>query len=603
MKLKYHILTLLLFCTTYLYAQDVKFTASVSKNEVATGEQFQVDFSINGQIDEFTPPNFSGFQVLSGPNTSQSVSIINGRTTVSAAYSYILMGVKEGEFTIGSATTTYNGRKLSTNEIKIKVIKGRPVQTNRQNLNATDDGVQQGNSADLSKSLFIRAVVDKSNVYVGQQITLSYRLYTKIGIEQSQVDKLPDLNGFWNEDVKNLAQQQQQAQWHIETLNGVRYEAADIKQTILFPDHAGNLTIDPIEMTFLVRQQAPARDIMDQFFGSFKEVKYKVKSPPVVIHAKPTPDAGKPDSFTGAVGHFTMETTIDKNELKANEALNYKIKITGAGNIKLLKTLNTSFPADFEKYDPKVSDTITTNESGVSGSRMYNYLLIPRHQGDYTIEPFKFSYFNPATNKYVTLTAQPFHIKVNKGLNENNVTAFSADKQDIKQLGKDIRYIKDDAGSLTNQSESFFGSFFYYLLLLLGPAACYAAFVYRNKVRKDNSDIVAVKSRRAAKLAAKHLANAHAQLTARNSKEFFEAIFKGLYGYLSDKLNIPPADLDRENIASALKDKGLDDAPIKQLLDTLDLCEMARYAPVTHISAQEVYDKAKGVIQDIENKI
>jgi len=601
MNRKYYILTLLLFCSRLLFAQDVKFTASVSKTEVGTGEQFQIDFSVNGNAEGFAPPNFNGFQVLSGPNESTSMTSINGNTTVSTSLSYILMAVKEGEFTIGPATAVVNRHRLTTNPIKIKVVKGRPVPQNSQAQSGPDNSISEGNTADLSKSLFMRAVVDKANVYQGEQITLNYRLYTRVDIEQSQVDKLPDLNGFWNEDIKNL---QQQVQWHIETYKGMKYNVADIKQTILFPEHAGNLTIDPLGMTFLAKVPVPSHDIMDQFFGSFKEEKLKIKSPPVVIHVKPLPDAGKPGSFTGAVGNFKIDASVDKTELKANDALNYKVKVTGSGNIKLLKTLNVSFPVDFEKYDPKITDTITDSESGVSGSRFYNYLLIPRHQGDFTIDPLKFSYFNPATNRYVSLTTKAFNIKVDRGKNESNVTAFSAaDKQDIKLLDKDIRYIKISDSGISKDGDMFFGSFAYYLLLLVGPVLCYGAYTYRNWTIKNNSDIVKVKSRRAGKVAAKHMANAQKQLAANNTKEFYEDVFKGLYGYLSDKLNIPYANLDRETIASALKKRPVSEQLVGRLLDTLDLCEMARYAPVTHISKQEVFEKAKGIINDIENEI
>ena len=601
MNKKYYILTLLLLCTNLLFAQNVKFTASVSKNEVGTGEQFQVDFSVNGNADGFNPPNFNGFQVLSGPNESTSMTSINGNTTVSTSYSYILMPVKEGEFTIGPATIEVNGHRLSTNAIKIKVVKDRPVPQNSQAQSEPDNSIAEGNSSKLSKLLFIKAVVDKPTVYLGEQLTLNYKLYTRVDIEQSQVDKMPDLNGFWNEDIKNP---QQQVQWRIETYKGVRYNVADIKQTILFPEHAGNIIIDPLGMTFVVRVRAPSRDIMDQFFGTYKEEKYPAKSTPVVIKVKPLPETGKPDSFTGAVGNFKIDASVDKTELKANDALNYKVKVTGSGNIKLLKALNTNFPADFEKYDPKITDSITDRENGVSGSRHYNYLLIPRHQGDFTIDPLKFSYFNPVAGRYVTLTTKQFHIKVDKGTAESNVTAFSdAEKQDIKMMGKDIRYIKTDDSGLNKQGGEFFGSFGYYALLLIGPIFCYGAYSYRTWLRKANSDIVKVKSRRAAKIAAKHLANAQKQLMANNEKAFYEDVFKGLYGYLSDKLNIQYANLDRETIASALNARHVNEQLINRLQDTLDLCEMARYAPVTHISQQEVFEKARGIINDIENEI
>ncbi len=456
MKLKHFILSILLFAAAKAFSQDVKFTASVSKNVVGTGEQFQVDFTVNGNASSYTPPNFGGFQVLSGPNESTSMTSINGVTTETISLSYILMGIKEGEFTIGSATVIANGHRLTTNPIKIKVVKGRAVpQNNQAQSSGGNDNIPATSAANLSKSLFMRAVVDKTNVYQGEQLTLNYRLYTRVNIVSYQVDNLPDLNGFWNEDIKSP---QQQVQMHVENVNGVAYHVADIKQTILFPEHSGDLTVDPLGMTFVARVQVPSNDPMEQFFGgSYKDEKVVVKSKPVIIHVKPLPDTGKPDSFTGAVGSFKIDASIDKTELKANDALNYKVKVTGSGNIKLLKTLSTVFPPDFEKYDPKITDTVTNSENGVSGSRFYNYLLIPRHQGDYNIEPLKFSYFNPATGRYFTLTSKGFHIKVDKGTSESNVTAFSdAGKQDIKLLGKDIRYIKTVDNNFSKPGEEFF---------------------------------------------------------------------------------------------------------------------------------------------------
>jgi len=605
MRLRYSILTFLLFCTCSLFAQGIKFTASVNKNPVATGDIVEITFAVNGNSERFNPPQFPGFQVAGGPNESQSMEIINGNSSVSMSYSYELMAVKEGEFTIGSATIIVNGHIYATNPIRIKIVKGRSVPQNNQAQaqSGPDNSITSAKaSSDLAKSIFIKAVVDKSNVYLGQQITLSYRLYVRgVGIEQNQADAIPELNGFWSEDIK---QPQQQVQWHVETYKGERYNVADLRQSILFPERTGNLTIDPLGMLFILRVQSPAEDIIDQMLNPVKEVKYDAKSTPVIIHVKPLPEAGKPDSFTGAVGEFNMESSLDKTELKANDALNYRVKVSGRGNIKLLKTLSTSFPADFDKYDPKITDSVIENESGVAGDRYYNYLLIPRHQGDYTIDPLKFSYFNPATNRYVTLTSKGFHIKVDKGNSQSNVTAFSdGDKQDIKMLGKDIRYIKTDDSVLSSNGDLFFGSFGYFVLLLLGPCLCAAAYVYRNWLIKNNSDIVKVKSRKAGRVAAKHLANAQNQLQAGNSKVFFEDVFSGLYGYLSDKLNIQYASLNKETIASAMKEKNFSARLLDQLQDTLDLCEMARYAPVTHISEKEVFEKAKGIINDIENEI
>lgn len=600
MKLKYAILFLPLLCANLLSAQDVKFTASVNSSKVGTGEQFEVTFTANGNISSFTPPEFGGLQVLSGPNQSTSMTSINGNTTVSTVFSYILMGTKIGQFTIGPATATVSGKRFTTSPIRMDVVKGQPVQQNTQGQNGQGNDIAVGKPEELSKSLFLKAVVDKGSVSQGQQLILSFRLYRRVNIEQFQVDKAADLNGFWSEEVNA----KQQKQWRREMYKGVPYDVVDIKQYILFPEHSGDLTIDPFVMTFVVQQAIPARSAMEQLFGgSYKEVKYQAKSQPLVVHVKPLPDAGKPDSFTGAVGSFSIDASIDKTALKTNEALNYKVMVKGSGNIKLLKTLSTNFPADFEKYDPKISDTVTESENGVSGTRFYNYLLIPRHQGDFTIEPLKFSYYNPATGRYSTLTTKAFHIKVNRGTNESNVTAFSSDKQDIKMLDKDIRYIKDTTRGLSKEADALYGSVGYWLLLLLGPILCLAAFGYRNWLRKTNSDVVKVRSRKASRVAAKHLANAKQQLAANNTQAFYEAIFKGLYGYLSDKLNIDYANLDRETIAAALRKRALDEQAVNQLLETLDLCEMARYAPVTHISTNQVFEKAKGIINDIESKI
>ena len=592
---------LLMFCCNLLFAQNVKFTASVNKTQVGTGEPFEITFSVNGSAESFSPPDFGSLQLLSGPNQSQSMTSINGNTTVSLSYSYDLVAVKEGIVTIGAAYMVVNGKRLSSNPIRITVVKGQPVQQNRQQQGA-EETLPRANTSDLSKLLFLKSDVDKTSVYQGEQLVLSYRLYTRAGIVDSRLDKLPDLNGFWAQDIKT---RQQQVQWRQVMYKGEKYNVADVKQTILFPEHSGDITINPFEMTFIVRvPAAPSDDIMEQFFGSVKDVKYTVKSKPVIIHVKPLPENGKPAGYTGAVGRFTLETRVDKTELNANEALNYTVKINGSGNIKLLKDPGAQFPLDFEKYDPKLLDTVMENQNGVYGNRTYNYLLIPRHQGDFKIEPVQFSYFNPATQKYTTLYGKQFRIKVNRGKTEENVTALPGNsKQDIQVLDKDIRYIKSGDPQLSREGEDFYGSALYVCLLLLGPGLCIAAFIYRNQQRKLNSDQKALKKRRAGKVAARHLAHAQQQLTAQNSKEFYEAVFKGLYGYLGDKLSLSAADMNKETIVSALKDRSVNDHLTSQLLETLDLCEMARYAPLTHISEQEVLEKAKDIINDIDHEI
>ncbi|GAB3914048.1 BatD family protein [Mucilaginibacter boryungensis] len=598
---RYYILSVLILWANLLLAQSASFTASVSSTQVAAGEQFQVDFTLNGNGERFQPPNFNGFQVLSGPNVSQSMTSINGNTSVSMGYSFILAAVKEGDYTIGPATIYVNGHILGTRPLKIHVVKGSPQQARR--MRQQQQAIDQVPAADLSKAVFLRASVSKTKAYIGEQLNVTYRLYTRVGILQNQYDKLPELNGFWSQDL-NEHKQPTAAVWRTEILNGTRYNVADIKETIVFPERSGDLTIDPFAMTLVVRVPAPAHDIMEEFFGnSFKDEKVKLKSPPIIVHVKDLPAAGKPVDFSGAVGTFTLSADLDKKALKANESLNYNVKITGVGNIMLVKNPTVGFPPDFEKYDPKVTDTLSKEGGKIHGSKLYNYLLIPRHEGNYTIDPIKFTYFNPATERYVTLTSKAFPVAVAKGDRQTNVSALATDKQDVKLLDKDIRYIKTSDFGLTEQGENFFGSVGYYLLLLLGPVLFVAAFYYRKWLQRHNSDIVKVKSRKASKIARKHLANAQAQLATKNKSGFYEALFKGIYGYLSDKLNIPYANLDKETIAEALRKRSVNETLITRLQDNLDLCDMARFAPVTGISEQEVFEKTKNTINDIEDEL
>jgi hypothetical protein len=611
MKMKRYIWIVLLLCTSAVLAtgrgsiDDIKVTASVSKNQVATGEHFEVIYAIsgNGNIESLNPPSFSNFQVLGGPNQSSSFTSVNGKTSSSMTLSYDLMAVKEGEYAIGGATLVINGKQYKTNSVKIKVVKGNAAPATAQGNPA---GRQQergmdGNASDIGKRLFIRAVADKTNVYQGEGLAVTYKLYTNIELVDNALDKLPDFNGFWSQEIKNS---DPNVRWETETYQGNRYNVAVLKQIILFPERSGKLTLDPLGMTFMVRQQVSSgdsNDPFDMFFGSYKDVKYKIKSSPVTIHVKPLPEAGKPEGFEGAVGSFSVAAIVDKSELKANEALNYTLKITGSGNLKLLKAPTVNFPADLEKYDPKITDHLTESLSGVSGSREYGYLLIPRHEGNYTIAPLNFSYFNPSTQRYVTLTTGSFDLKVAKGAPGSNVTAYSsANQQDIKMLANDITYIKLNTGGLYQKGTSFYGSPAYYILLCSGPLFFLFAIAYRKRYRDSNRDQVAVKGRNASKVASKHLANAKKQMLAGQTTLFYQDIYKGLYQYLSDKFNIAAAELNKEHIRTQLAARGIKEGLISQLEETLDLCEMARYAPVSGISEQEVFDKAKNTIHEIE---
>ena len=599
MKKRITLIIGLLLCTNLLFAQS-KFVATASKTNVGVGEQFEVDFTINAGGTHYTQPDFHDFQVLSGPNISSSFASINGVSTMSISYGYILTATKEGTFTIDEAAIVLNGHTLTTSSIKIKVKGQAPPPQAQQAQAAGPDDNPKIDTKDLSKQIFVRAVTDKTRAYVGEQIKVYYKIYTRVGILGGQPDKAPDLNGFWNQDVQSKGQNT----WKSEVYKGIRYNVTTVKQSMLFPQHAGDLQIDPLAITFMVELRLPSRNALDDMYGNVKQMKYSSKSQPITIHAMALPTAGKPADFTGAVGNYTVYSDVDKRELKANETLNYTIDISGTGNLNLINSPKIAPPVDVEKYDPKTNDHIVVDSNGVSGSRQFSYLLIPRHQGNFTLNPVEFTFFNPSTQKYVTVPTKPFTIKVDKGDAQANVPAFnSSEQQDIKLLGSDIRYIKTTSADVFKDGEGFYNSALYYILLLLGPVLFIGALFYRRWMTEYNSDIVRVRSREASRMAAKHLAFAQKELTAGNRSAFYDAVAKGLYGYLSDKLNIPVSDLNKENIITQLQERKLDSAIITQLVDTMDLCEMARFAPVTGISEQQVFDKAKNTINEIEDKI
>jgi len=597
MKKQIGLIIAFLFCSTLLFAQG-KFVATASKTTVAVGEQFEVDFTMNGGGTHFSQPDFHDFVIVSGPSMESSFASVNGVSTMSIGYGFVLAAKKEGTFTIDEAAVVMNGHTLTTSPLKI-TVKGHMAaqQAQQGQQQAVPDDNAKVDTKDISKLIFVRAVTDKTRAYVGEQIKVYYKIYQRVPFA-GQPDKAPDLNGFWNEEVPSKGP----VTWKTEVYKGTRYNVAVIKQSMLFPQHAGDLTIDPLSMTLMVR--IPYKDQFDNPFGNFRDVKYATKSQPIVIHAVALPTAGKPTDFTGAVGNYTVYSDVDKKELKANETLNYTIDVSGTGNLSLINSPKIITPVDVEKYDPKTNDHIVVDSNGVSGSRQFSYLLIPRHQGNFTLNPVGFTFFNPATQRYVTIPTKPFTIKVDKGDAQANAPAFnSSEQQDIKLLGSDIRYIKAGSPEVFKDGEGFYGSALYYLLLLLGPALFIGALFYRRWMTEYNSDIVKVRSRGASRMAAKHLALAQKELTAGNRSAFYDAVAKGLYGYLSDKLNIPVSDLNKENIIAQLQARKLDGAVITQLVDTMDLCEMARFAPVTGISEQQVFDKAKNTINEIEEKL
>ena len=585
---------LVLLLGSFAFAQDVSFSAGASHTTVKTGDRFQIQFKANAKVGNFKPPSLKAFRVLSGPNQSTNMSWVNGKTTSTISYNYVLMAIKEGDFTIGPAVASANGKAIKTNSLKIKVTKGVNVQQG-----ATAPQPKEKTGSDVSDDMFIKCSVNKTSPYQGEHIVATYKFYTRVRFAGYEQVNEPTLNGFWKQDI-DLGQ----SVATTEIISGYRWQVYTIKKSVLFPQKTGDLTIDPLEFKFIVQQRASGggQSVFDQFFGRVENVEYNVKSKNIKIKVKPLPKPA-PSDYAGAVGKLDMTVDVSANEVKANEAVNIKIKVSGNGNLPLVDSPEISFPSDFETYDPKINDNIKTDGSGVSGIKELDYLVIPRHAGQFKLDPIVFSYFNPTTKKYQTITSQPIEINVLKsdGSTSDNIV-YSSNKEDIQVIGEDIRYIHTNNFKLSHSTDSFFGSLGFYLTLLLAPLLFIITYIFRNKIRIANNDVVGMKKKKASKIAGKLLSSAKQSLAENNTSAFYEDISKALFGYIGNKLNIEAAELNQSNIKEKLTHINVSEETSKELIETIELCDMARFAPVS-ISEQEVYNKAETIINQIEQEV
>lgn len=593
----------LLMTTLQVAAQS--FTASVSKNPVGVNEQFQLSFTLNSSGSSFKAPPLNDFMVLSGPNQSTSMQFINGSMSQSFTLSYILQPKKEGTFKIESASIEAGGKMVLSNPISVTVNKGSG--------GSAQGGQQDDNKTNISsKNIFIRVSVDKTNVYRGEAIVATYKIYTNVQLLNYSINKVPALNGFWSQDMQLPAQLQLRA----ETYNGVNYQVGDIKKVVLFPQQSGTLTLDPMEGECIARIQVKRNrsgspfDIFndpffnDPFFGSggIRDVKFAVKSDPVKITVRELPP-NAPASFNGAVGKYSLDGTIDKTNPKANDAVTFKIKLTGKGNIKLAEAPEFELSPDIEKYDPKVADNITVNERGASGTRTFEYLLIPRHQGTYDFGPVEFSYFDLEKKSYVTLKTPAYKLKVERGAEGGSAVALSG-KADFQVLGRDIRFIKTGATEFSGDDDDFYGSYLFWFLVILATGGFAGLVLFRKQQLALNADAALVKSRKATRMARKRLEVAGNLLKAGNQSGFYDETAKAIWGYLSDKLRLPVASLTQDTVVEALQKSSAGEETIRSLKGILDHCEFSRFARMdSSRKPEDIYQDTIKLITQLENEI
>ena len=595
-----------------LSAQEL--TASVNKNRVGVGEQFVLTFSLNTNGSGFRAPSLNDFNVYSGPNQSTNMSFINGSMSQQISFTYYLAAKSEGKFTIGAASINSGGKTYTSKPIVIEVAKGNaPHSNNGQNQKGNSNQQNNSDEYDLGNNLFIRTVTSKSRAYVGEQIIVSYKVYTRINILDNAATKLPVFNGFWSEEILSG---NRQAEFKQENIDGLQYQVAEIKKAILIPQHSGSLSVDPLVMDVVTRIKNKNRsnDPFEQFFnmggfGSYKDVKVSISSKPIKIDVLPLPEKNKPESFKGAVGDFSMEVNIKPSnlKLKSNDAGNLIVTISGKGNLKLLEPLKIKSPSDIEMYDAKSTDKISTTSSGLSGKRSFDYLFIPRNPGKYTLESAPFTYFDPEKGNYVTLKTPDFNLDVERGTSSNNsanpiISSYNTNKEDVKLLGNDIRYIKTKT-NLTGISEPFYGSIFFWILLL-GPFIGFASFVTVQSIKNRNGGTTEYQQKMAIKKAQNQLKLASVHLSQNNHELFYKEILNALDGFLSAKLLIPISELNKEKISEALQKRGANAELIYNLKNIVEKCEFAKYAQVKdNNSMQTDYTQAINIISTIEQNI
>lgn len=582
---------------------------------VELGQQFRLSFTLNEQGSNLKlPPGIeNNFDILMGPSTSQSFSssTINGKTTQEATfgYTYILRAKQEGTFELRPASIEVGGKIFESNSIKIQVVKAQSKPAQPQAGAGGSGGnsgadQQQGKPQNVelgSDNIFVRVEMSKQNVFKGEQIIATVKLYVNPNIPIAGFDdvNLPIYEGFYTQDVEIP----QQVNFTREVYDNKIYQVGVLKKTILFPQQIGSLKIEPFHMSLLVQQQVKQRSFFDDFFNSFRTVKAAITSKPVTVNVRDIPNA--PASFMGGVGSFNITSDISSQDVTTNDAITLKLTISGSGNIRLINTPKLDLPSDFEVYDPKVNDNVSVTSSGVSGSKTVEYLFQPRFEGEYTVPAIQFTYFNPGTGTYETKSTPEYQLHVKKGSGDQTAKVTgSMRKEDVQLLGQDIRYIQQSDPELKTKGFVFFGTPLFYLLYA-GSAFAFLLlfFIYRKKA-KENANIALMRNKKANKVARKRLKAAASFMKQNNNEAFHESILKAFEGYLSDKLGIPIAELNRETAVAGLQKRNVEQTVIDDFVSVVEQCEFARYAPASGSeSRNELYSKAENTMGLMEKQV
>lgn len=567
-----------------LISADIDITTSVDRSVIGVNETFTITVDLKGSkvnnVGNPQMPDVSAFAVYMGNSgTSQNIQLANGKLSVSKSISYTYMATTPGKFTIPPATINLDGKEYRSKPIEIEVVKTAQRPAKPQQRTPTTPS-QPSQEQSIEDNLFLKVALNKNRVYVNEPVIISYKIYTKVSVTQYGINKLPNTAGFWVEEfpIGN------QPRTYEEVIDGKKFTVAEIKRMALFPTDAGKKDIGPMQIECDVRVQTRRRSIFDSFFDDpffGRTVRRVVASKPISIEVLPLPEEGKPANFSGLVGEFNISANVDKQAVKTNEAISLTIKISGKGNIKMIPNPQVDLPPDFEKYEPKISQNIDRSEKGITGSKSFEYVLIPRYPGLQKIKPINLSYFDVTNRKFRFLQTPEILINVEKGSDEFMTVTSGLSKEEVKLLGKDIRFIQ-----LSDVQFNKIGSFFYkkihFLLILIFPiVVVLSSLGYRRHIDKLSENVAYARSRRANQVAMKRLYKAKKLLSEKTQKEFYAEVSNSLMGFLGDKLNISAAGIIADEAEGLMRSKGVDEPVIHQYLSCLQICDYQRFAPST----------------------
>ena len=610
MKRIYTIFTLLFLVLSTIGAQVTLKVQAPSQAEV--GQRIRISYVANTQdIEDFQVGDFTGFNVLYGPSTSRSssISIMNGRTTQSSTvtYTYTVVPTEEGTLKVPAATIQVDGKAVKSGSPSIEVLPASQQQSqqssgSQQGGNARQGRQQQGNanSGQISgNELYMTVTANRQKIYEQEAVMLTYKLYTLVNIQQIS-GEMPQIDGCHVQELDRSAQ----LSLKYERVNGRNYGTAVWKQYVLFPQKTGKLKIPSITFDTQVEVQNHNMDPFDIFFGGgslSQMVRKQITTSPVEIEVLPLPTP-KPDNFSGAVGKFTISATLTPEQVNANDAATLRLVVSGQGNMKLMKAPKINFPQDFEVYDPKENNKTQNTATGAKGNITYDYVVVPRHGGKFSIPPVEFCYFDPEQEKYNTLRTDSFSLAVAKA--KGHQVTYTREQEDLNVLSNDIRFIK--LGELESQeTDDFFGTSAYWLTYALSFLVFVLAFLWLRRQQKLNPNSWSVKGKKAGKVASRRLKQAKKLMHEKDDAAFYDEVMRALLGYAGDKLSLPVGELTKDNVISKLTERGVEQSVVDAFIAVLSDCEFARYAPTgdPNMAKEKIYEQASDVITQMERPL